>query len=104
MPSGPERLNWAPGAERDIREIWSYHATEASRDTANKIFETIMAAVMRIVAHPLAGRPREGLRPGLRSILAHPYVIFYRLQDDTVQIARILHERRNFDAALSKRD
>jgi plasmid stabilization system protein ParE len=40
--------------------------------------------------------------PGLRSVLAHPYAIFYRVRNDDVEIARVLHERRDFSAALSK--
>jgi toxin ParE1/3/4 len=40
--------------------------------------------------------------PGLRSTLVHPYVIFYRIKDETVQIVRVLHGRRNFPAILSK--
>ena len=104
MPSSPERLNWAPRAERDLREIWAYFAAEAWTDAANKVLQSIRVAAARVEKHPLAGRSRDGLRPGLRSVLAHPYVLFYRLRGDTVQIARVLHERRNFDTALSERD
>jgi len=35
-------------------------------------------------------------------VLAHPYSIFYRVRNDDVEIARVLHERRDFSAALSK--
>ncbi len=42
--------------------------------------------------------------PGLRSVLVHPYGIFYRVNDDTVEVVRMLHERRDFASALSKKD
>jgi plasmid stabilization system protein ParE len=35
-------------------------------------------------------------------VLARPYTVFYRLQNDAVEIVRVLHERRDFPAALSK--
>jgi plasmid stabilization system protein ParE len=35
-------------------------------------------------------------------VLARPYTIFYRLQNDAVEIVRVLHERRDFLAAFSK--
>jgi plasmid stabilization system protein ParE len=36
--------------------------------------------------------------PGLRSVLVHPYLIFYRLTDTRVEVARVIHGRRNFAA------
>jgi plasmid stabilization system protein ParE len=44
------------------------------------------------------------LAPGLRSALARPYTIFYRVQTDEVEIVRVLHERRDFPAIFSGRD
>jgi plasmid stabilization system protein ParE len=37
-------------------------------------------------------------------VLAHPYVIFYRLKNGDVEIVRVLHERRNLPKALGKSD
>ena len=38
-------------------------------------------------------RTRFELMPGLRSALVHPYMIFYRINDNHVEIVRVLHER-----------
>jgi len=35
-------------------------------------------------------------------VLAHPYAIFYRVRNDDLEIARVLHERRDYSATLSK--
>src|SRR4051812_7077008 len=104
MPSGAERLSWSPQAERDIRKIWAYYAAEASAEAANKVLRTLEAAAERVANHPMAGRPRDELRPTLRTMLAHPYVVFYRLKVGGVEIARVLHERRNLPKALGKSD
>jgi toxin ParE1/3/4 len=102
MPSEAERLSWSPQAERDVREIWAYYAVRASAEAASKVLRTIEAAVGRVANLPMAGRPRDDLRPSLRSVLAHPYLIFYRLKDGGVEIVRVLHERRDLPKALAK--
>jgi len=52
--------------------------------------------------HPFSGRPRDGLRPGLRSLLADPHVIFYRVQNDTAEIVRVLHGRQDLDELFAE--
>jgi toxin ParE1/3/4 len=44
------------------------------------------------------------LIPGLRSAIARPYTVFYRIRDDDVDIVRILHERRDFPAIFAKEE
>jgi toxin ParE1/3/4 len=44
---------------------------------------------------PEMGRLRLEIAPNLRSTLVHPYVLFYRIEGETVQIIRILHGRRD---------
>lgn len=44
---------------------------------------------------PEIGRTRPEIAPGLRSTLVNPYVIFYRLEGDDVQILRILHGKQD---------
>jgi toxin ParE1/3/4 len=51
--------------------------------------------------HPLAGRTRDQIRPGLRSVLASPYVIFYRVLGNAAQLIRILDGRRDIDDIFS---
>jgi toxin ParE1/3/4 len=47
-------------------------------------------------------RARDEVAPGLRSVLSHPYVIFYRVRNDTIDVVRVLHERRNFPEVFKK--
>ncbi len=41
--------------------------------------------------------------PGLRSILVYPYIVFYRVTGATVEIVRVLHQRRDFAAIFDKK-
>jgi len=100
MADGDKRVVWAPRARRDIREIWLYFARIASPDVADEISREIHRVGARLGIHPLMGRPRDELVPGLRSILVHPHIIFYRVSD-RVEIARVLHQRRDLGSVLS---
>jgi toxin ParE1/3/4 len=103
MPAA-RRAVWAPAAKRDLRDIWRYYTRIASPDIADNLLREIGRAVERAGENPLAWRARDEVRPGLRSVLAHPYTVFYRIRDDAVEIARVLHERRDFPAAFAKDD
>jgi len=47
------------------------------------------------------GRARDEVRPGLRSVVANPHVIFYRVTaDEIAQIVRVIDGRRDIDAVF----
>jgi toxin ParE1/3/4 len=50
--------------------------------------------------HPLLGRSRTDLHPGLRSFPFGRYVIFYRPLDDGIEVVRVLHGARDIRRAL----
>lgn len=102
MPANNSRAAWAPRAESDIVEIWRYLAAEASIKTADQLLRQITSAVERVAKRPLTGRARDTLKPGLRSVLAHPYIVFYRVAGGGIEVVRVLHQRRNLSAALSE--
>ena len=104
MPEKPSRLIWAPKADQDLLDIWNHYAAEASTETADKIVEHIVMTARRVGGLPMSGRSRDDLKQGARSVLAHPYVVFYRVMGTDVEILRVLHERRNLKPELTKRD
>jgi toxin ParE1/3/4 len=56
----------------------------------------------RLAQFPEIGRSRPEIAPNLRSTLVHPYVIFYRLEGDAVQIIRILHGKRDLRSIIAE--
>jgi len=44
---------------------------------------------------PYSGRKRDELLAGMRSVPIHPYILFYRIEANAVEIVRILHDRRD---------
>ena len=47
--------------------------------------------------HPFAGRSRDEIRPGLRSVVASPHVVFYRVTDGVAEVVRVLDGRQDLD-------
>ena len=89
-----KRLFWSPSSRRDLIEIYGYFARVASDEVGQQLLLEIEAAVERLKTNPLIGTPRFEILPNLRATYAHPYTILYRLTNEGVEIARIVHERR----------
>ena len=49
-------------------------------------------------AHSLLETARDSLFPGVRSLLIHPSVIFYRIAGADIEIVRVVDGRRNLAA------
>ena len=86
---------WSPEALNDVDQLWDYYASVAGRATADRILREIAKVVATIDEFPLAGRSRDELRPGMRSLSAAIHVVFYRLKNERPQIIRVLDGRQD---------
>jgi toxin ParE1/3/4 len=101
MP-GAKGVRWSPQADRDLLDIWGYYATVATDAIANRLLHNIYAAADRAAERPRLARPRDELIPGLRSIAIRPYLLFFRMASDDVEIVRVLHERRDLATVFGR--
>lgn len=91
-------------AEHDVAEIGEYLAG-FNQALADQFVDDFRAAADSRARMPLTSRPRDDLRPGMRSfVLKKQYVVFFRPVDDTVEIVRVLHGSRNMDAVFRDED
>ncbi len=93
---------WSPEALDDIDQLWDYYTEVAGGGTADRILRQIGQAVAVIEDFPHAGRARDEIRSGLRSLAVAPQVVFYRLKDDRAEIVRVLDGRQDIEAIFSK--
>jgi toxin ParE1/3/4 len=91
-------LIWSPEAIADLDSIWDFYIDAAGQRTAENIVREIAESCELIEAYPLAGRTRDEVRPGLRSVVCHRNIIFYRVRDDGPEIVRVLDGRRDIAA------
>lgn len=101
MAAEPRRVAWSPEAEDDLFSIWNYIAQAAGPRTADDIVRRIGEVCRLLEDFPLAGRSRSDIRPGLRSVVSGPFVIFYRAERNMAEIVRVLDGRRDVDDVFS---
>lgn len=82
-------------AKDDLRDIWHAIATRRDERTADSVTAKILARCRSRAGFPESGRSRDELAPRLRSFLVAPYVVFYRPDEDTIQVIRIVHGHRD---------
>jgi len=89
-------------ADDDFFEIWAAIADEDPA-AADRLTGRIADAGRRLAKWPYLGPARGDLRPGLRYFVVSPYLLFYRIVPDGVEIVRIVHGARDlgglFDGA-----
>jgi toxin ParE1/3/4 len=78
-------------ASQDLEDIFDYTASEHGPDQAFKYTKTFDDKFDKLLDNPMLGRERSEIKSGLRSIVKEHHIIFYRIQDNTIHIARILH-------------
>jgi plasmid stabilization system protein ParE len=89
-----KKLTWSPASQRDLLGIHSYYSRVASSEIADKLLLEIEVGALRLKTEPMMGPPRDEISSGLHVIFVHPYSVFYRVQDNAVEISRIIHEER----------
>ncbi|MEG3087673.1 type II toxin-antitoxin system RelE/ParE family toxin [Sphingomonas sp. PB4P5] len=83
------RLIWSEASQRDIVKIDRF-LDEHNPRAAARIARAIRATAIRLVEYPRIGRPFDGqLR--ILGVRRTPYLVFYRVREEVVEIARIRH-------------
>jgi toxin ParE1/3/4 len=97
--AGPERpVVWSSAALSDLAQVWSHYATVAGRLTADKTVRDVGEACRAMAVRPFAGRSRNDVRVGLRSIAAGAMVVFYRVgRDERAEVLRVLDRRKDVE-------
>ena len=91
---------FAPRAESDLDEILGDIACDKPT-AAVKFVAKIRRTCSQLGKQPLMGQARPEFAGGdLRAFPVRPYVIFYRVRGQQVEIVRVLHGARDLDALL----
>lgn len=88
-------------AVKDLSDIWNYTSDEWSESQADKYYRLLFNAFASIAKKPQQGKVYEAIYPDLKGKKASKHIIFYRILDDqTIEITRILHERMDLKNKL----
>jgi toxin ParE1/3/4 len=86
--------NLTKKAAEDLTHIWNYTVDTWSENQADQYYFMLLDSCQDITDKKVFGKQYEGIYTGLLGIKAGKHIIFYRqINQDVVEIARILHER-----------
>lgn len=89
-----KRLQYTVKALQDFQEIHDYIAKD-NIDAAADFIKRLQHHCGELCEMPGMGRKRDDLAAGVRSSTVGDYLIFYRVLNGILEIAHILHGRRN---------
>ncbi|MEK5164624.1 type II toxin-antitoxin system RelE/ParE family toxin [Paenibacillus sp. FSL R5-0527] len=93
------KIEYLPIAEEDLSEIIQYimlDNPDAALSMANKLDQTTST----LEIFPNSGSIPNDLRLqalNYRMLIVDPYIVFYVVNDETVEIRRILHGKRKYN-------
>ena len=89
------RVRWLRRALRNLADEADYIASDDPQAAARMV-DRIASTVARLAAHPGSGR--IGRVPGTREVVVSgtPYIVPYRVRDETVEILRVFHGARKW--------
>ena len=88
-------------AIQDLEEIWLYTLTTWSLEQADRYHLLITKEIEFLAAKPESGKMLDHLRIGYRSSKVKSHYIFYRLNSEELEVARILHESMDIPNRLN---
>lgn len=94
----------APQAALDLVEIWQYLKEHAGVTAADKVESGILERMGFLAGAPGAGHHRKDLTSeNVKFFPVYSYLIVYRPETKPLQIATILHGRRDLEDILKSR-
>jgi len=95
-----KRIVLSEAAYYDIDSMFAYISRD-SKQAAGKLRLRIYESIKKLSDFPETGPliPEEdapGAQRGYRRIVVNPYIVFYRVLEDRIVIARVLHGRQNW--------
>ncbi|GET39381.1 type II toxin-antitoxin system RelE/ParE family toxin [Microseira wollei] len=91
------RYRLSQQAEQDLEDLWVYLAQQ-DKIAADRQVARLLDRFPMLAQFPNMGRQRNELFTGLRSFPVKPYIIFYTILPERVEIVRILHQSRDLEA------
>ena len=85
-----------------MAELWAYIAAQASELVATNFLGALQAQYETLIRFPESGAPRAPLAPGLRVQLFKGHASYYRTENQTVIIIRVLSGHRDVSAMASE--
>lgn len=105
MPANsPGEYRLSPAARNDLAEIWRHTANLWSPRQADRYIDLLEASFARLVFMPRIARERGEFRPPVRIHPSGEHLIVYRIEEEHLNILRILGGEQDWPAHLRALD
>jgi len=91
MSARKPKLVLSPNARQDLSDVLVYTEQQWGKSQRAVYKAAFTHGLGELRRYPDLGRPRDDLRPGLRSYLIRQHVVYYRVEPDAIRVDRILH-------------
>lgn len=89
-------------ADQDLLQIYVFTYQTWGEAQSIRYTNALKQRMQKLANTPSLGKQRDEIRPGYYSYHQGRHYIFYRVVDNGIQIARILHDQRNINQQFSE--
>jgi len=89
-----------PKAVSDLEAIWNYTVETWDEDQAEHYLRMLNMAFLDLSLSPSLGRSCELIREGYRKFRVGRHVIFYRIEETSIEVVRVLHQQMDYERHL----
>ena len=94
------RLDVKASARAELAQIYDYSISEFGWQVAEHYLIGLRKAFDRLIEFPFIGPIFPDVTPEVRVFLYRSHRIFYRIEDETLLIVRVLHKHRDARAVV----
>ena len=84
-------FNLTATAEQELHNIYTYSLEKWGKKQADEYLKQLEDAFHLLLNNPHLGKQRNELKQGYRSLIIQKHSIFYRINNNEINILRILH-------------
>ncbi|AZO11945.1 MULTISPECIES: type II toxin-antitoxin system RelE/ParE family toxin [unclassified Mesorhizobium] len=90
----------SPRAKRDLDGIWDYSLNQWGAERAEAYIRSIHSVVTLMDQFPAIARNASDVRPGLLKYAVGSHVVYLRMNHQSIDIVRILHQQMDYPRHL----
>lgn len=87
------KIRYSPQARNDLQEIF-YYLNERSPSGAGNVMRAIYAGIQFLAENPMASQETDLQEIRVKVVRRYNFKIFYRLDQDTIDLIHIRHAAR----------
>jgi len=91
-----------PRAEADLSDIWDYTEAAWGQNQAQDYFADLDRMFQSIARFPEMARQRTEFDPPVRIQRFRQHVVVYLVDEDRIDVIRVLHSRSNWTTLLAE--